>query len=253
MDLVFFAIAVPAVLLAGISKGGLSGLGALTVPMLALVLPPTEAAAVMLPVLCLMDLFGLWVYRRYCSVAHLRAMLPGALLGIGLGTLAFGHLDDGGVRILIGAVAVLFSLNHWLRSAIQKRLTAQRPPSRAQGAFWSAMAGFTSFLAHAGGPPAMIYLLPQRLEKMLFAGTSVVFFAVVNYVKLIPYWWLGQLNAGSLTTALVLSPLAPIGIWLGFWLIKRVEERMFYAVAYVLLFLSGLKLVHDGVATTALF
>ncbi|WP_348771425.1 sulfite exporter TauE/SafE family protein [Azospirillum sp. SYSU D00513] len=245
-DAAFYALTVPAVLLTGISKGGLSGLGALAVPMMALVMPPGEAAGLMLPILCLMDLFGLWAYRHSWSRAQMAVLLPGALLGIGLGVLAFGHLDDDAVRVIIGAISILFSINQWLRPLLQRKLAEAPPPSQAKGFFWSGMSGFTSFLAHAGGPPIMVYLLPLRMEKMLLAGTTVVFFGVVNYVKLVPYFWLGQINMANFSTALVLSPLAPLGIWLGVWLTKRVPEALFYRASYILLFAAGAKLLYDG-------
>ena len=108
------------------------------------------------------------------------------------------------------------------------------------------MAGFTSFVAHAGGPPVLIYLLPLRMEKMLLAGTTVVFFGVVNYVKLIPYFWLGQLNVANVSTSLMLAPLAPVGIWMGVWLTKRVSEKLFYRVSFFMLFMAGAKLLYDG-------
>ncbi|EWY36441.1 membrane protein [Skermanella stibiiresistens SB22] len=248
VDATFFALAVPAVLLSGISKGGLSGLGALAVPMLTLVIPPGEAAGLMLPILCLMDLFGLWAYRGTWSREQMKVLLLGALIGIGVGVLAFGHLNDNAVRAMIGVIAILFSINQWLKPLLQRKLAEAPPPSAAKGLFWSGVSGFTSFLAHAGGPPILIYLLPQRMEKMLLAGTTVVFFGVVNFVKLIPYFWLGQLSGGNLTTSLMLAPLAPIGIWMGVWLTKRVSEALFYRVSFSLLFLAGLKLLYDGLA-----
>ncbi len=250
-DPAFYALAVPAVLLAGISKGGLSGLGALSVPILTLVIPPGQAAGLMLPVLCLMDVFGLWAYRRQWSHSEMAVLLSGALLGIGLGVLAFGRLNDDAVRALIGVIAVVFSIHQWLKPILQRRMADKRPASRWKGLFWSGMSGFTSFLAHAGGPPLMVYLLPQRLEKMRLAGTTVVFFGVVNYVKLVPYVWLGQIDTANLTTALALAPLAPLGIWLGVWLTRRVSERLFYRASYALLFLAGLKLLHDGLGAWA--
>jgi uncharacterized membrane protein YfcA len=245
-DATFFALAVPAVLLSGISKGGLSGLGALAVPMLTLVIPPGEAAGLMLPILCLMDLFGLWAYRGTWSREQMKVLLLGALIGIGVGVLAFGHLNDDAVRAMIGVIAILFSINQWLKPLLQRKLAEAPPPSAAKGLFWSGVSGFTSFLAHAGGPPILIYLLPQRMEKMLLAGTTVVFFGVVNFVKLIPYFWLGQLSSVNLTTSLMLAPLAPIGIWMGVWLTRRVAEAWFYRISHTLLFLAGVKLLHDG-------
>jgi uncharacterized protein len=245
-DALFYAIAIPAVLLSGISKGGLSGLGALAVPMLALVISPAQAAGLMLPILCLMDLFGLWAYRRSWSRSQMRVLLPGSLLGVGIGVLAFGHLNDSAVRVLIGLIAILFSINQWLKPLLQRQLATASPPSRIKGLFWSGMAGFTSFVAHAGGPPVLIYLLPLRMEKMLLAGTTVVFFGVVNYVKLVPYFWLGQLSVTNISTSLMLAPLAPAGIWMGVWLTKRVSEKLFYRVSFLMLFLAGVKLFYDG-------
>jgi uncharacterized protein len=245
-DATFYAVAVPVVLLSGISKGGMSGLGALAVPMLTLVIPPGQAVGLMLPILCLMDLFGLWIYRAYWSRSQIKVLLPGSLLGIGVGVLAFGHLNDNAVRLLIGLIAILFSFNQWLKPLLRRRLAAASPPSRVKGLFWSGLSGFTSFLAHAGGPPLLIYLLPQRMDKMLLAGTTVFLFGVVNYVKLVPYFWLGQINLTSLSTTLVLGPLAPIGIWLGFRLTGWVSETFFYRVSHSLLFVAGVKLFVDG-------
>jgi len=113
--------------------------------------------------------------------------------------------------------------------------------------FWGAVSGFTSTLAHAGGPPFAIWMLPQKLDKTVLVATSVVFFLVVNYVKLVPYAWLGQLNRMNLAASLLFAPLAPLGIWLGVWLHRRVSERAFYQVSYALLFATGIKLIADAV------
>lgn len=184
-DPVFYALAIPALFLTGISKGGFgSGLGIVAVPMMALVIPVTQAAAVMLPILCLMDVFGVLGYRKSWDRANMRIMVPGAVLGIGLGTVTFGVLDEGWVRLLIGLIAVVFTAQRLLGLFPKD---AAPGPNVAKGMFWSAMSGFTSFVAHAGGPPLSVYLLPQRLDKTVFAGTTVLFFAFVNYAKLIPY------------------------------------------------------------------
>jgi uncharacterized membrane protein YfcA len=150
------------------------------------------------------------------------------------------------VRVLIGLIAILFSINQWLKPLLQRQLAEPSPPSRIKGLFWSGVAGFTSFVAHAGGPPVLIYLLPLRMEKMLLAGTTVVFFGVVNYVKLVPYFWLGQLSVTNISTSLMLAPLAPVGIWMGVWLTKRVSEKFFYRVSFLMLFMAGAKLFYDG-------
>ena len=244
--LAFYPVAVVAILLTGIAKGGFGGgSGGVAVPLMSMFIAPPEAAGIMLPILCAMDLFGVHAYRRCWSREHLRTMLPGALVGIGAGALAFGALPVNAVRLLLGLIAVTFALNSWF--ALTERLAARlAKPGRIAGAVWGAISGFTSTLAHAGGPPFAVYMLPQRLDKTLFVGTSVTFFFIVNFVKLVPYGFLGQLNAGNLTTSLIFAPLAPVGIRLGVWLHRRVSERTFYNVSYTLLLLTGLKLIWDA-------
>jgi uncharacterized membrane protein YfcA len=246
--LAFYPVAIVAILLTGMVKGGFgTGAGGLAVPLMSIFVAPPEAAGIMLPILCAMDLFGVHAYRGRWSREHLRTLLPGALAGIGAGALAFGALSVNAVRLLIGLIAVTFALNSYFRltARIASRLAR---PGRAAGAFWGAASGFTSTLAHAGGPPFAVYMLPQRLDKTLLVGTSAVFFLAVNYVKLVPYAILGQLNAANLTTSLVFAPLAPLGIWLGVWLHRRVSEEKFYNVSYALLLLTGVKLVWDALA-----
>lgn len=249
MDLIlfepfFYAIAVPAIVLTGIGKGGFgAGLGFASVAVLALAIPPLQAAGIMLPILCVMDLFGLWAYRNNWSREHMPVILAGGLAGIGIGWATASIVDDGVVRLLVGLVAVIFSLNHWLRGG------ADVPPASKnwfKGVFWSGVSGFTSFVAHAGGPPLSIYLLPLKIDKTIFQATTVMFFTVVNYAKLPPYYLLGQLRLENLTTSLVLLPLAPLAMGLGIWMHKRVSPLWFYRIVYALVFVVGLKLVADG-------
>ena len=252
VPLAFYPVAVFAILLTGISKGGFgTGAASLSVPLMSVFVAPPVAAGIMLPILCAMDLFGVHAYRGRWSTRHLAALVPGALIGIVLGGLAFGALPVNAIRLLLGVIAIVFSLNQALRitQRIAAKLAAQpAAPGRAAGAFWGALSGFTSTLAHAGGPPFAIWMLPQKLDKTTLVATSAVFFLVVNYVKLVPYAMLGQLNTSNLTASLVFAPLAPLGIWLGVWLHRRLPERAFYAVSYVLLFVTGVKLVWDAVA-----
>ncbi len=247
-DPLFYLLAVPVVLLVGVGKGGFGGgIGMVAVPALSLVVPLPLAAAVLLPILCVMDLFALAAYRGRYSAVNLRRLMPAAVVGVGAGALAFGALDERWLRVIVGVIAVAFAMQ-WIVGLARHR---GRPPEARQpgvwgGAFWGSITGFTSTLAHAGGPPASVYLLPQRLHPTLYVGTTVILFTVVNYVKLVPYAWLGQLRTESLATSVVLLPLAPIGIKLGRWLHDRVDEVLFYRIAYGLLLITGLKLVSEG-------
>lgn len=243
-DPLFYAVAIPAVLLTGISKGGFgSALGGIGVPIMALAISPLQATAILLPVLCFMDLVGLRVYFRKWDSASLRIMLPGALLGIAIGTLTFGVMTENQVRIAVGAIAVAFAINTWLGLSAHQHAAGK---SVLKGTFWSATSGLTSFLAHAGGPPVMVYLLPRRLDKVTYVATISVFFLFVNAVKLVPYAWLGQFTAANLSTALVLAPLVPLGVWLGMWLQNRVNTTWFYRISHICLFATGLQLIYQG-------
>ncbi len=246
--LAFYPVAIFAILLTGMAKGGFgAGSGGLAVPLMSIFVAPPEAAGIMLPILCAMDLFSVHAYRGRWSREHLRALLPGGLIGIVFGALAFGALPVNVIRLLIGLIAMLFALNSWF--AFTARIASRMArPGRVAGAVWGAVSGFTSTLAHAGGPPFAVYMLPQRIDKTVLVGTSALFFLVVNYVKLGPYALLGQLNAANLTIALIFAPLAPLGIWLGVWLHKRVSEAAFYHVSYTLLLVTGMKLIWDAFA-----
>jgi hypothetical protein len=243
----FYPVAALAILLTGVAKGGFgAGAGGFAVPLMSIFIAPPVAAGIMLPILCAMDLFGVHAYRGRWSRRHLLAMLPGALIGIGAGALAFGALPVNAIRLLIGGIAVVFALNKWFALTERFASRVSRQPGPVAGAFWGAVSGVTSTLAHAGGPPFAVYMLPQKLDKTVLVATSVVFFLVVNWVKLVPYYFLGQLNPGNLAASLLFAPLAPLGIWLGVWLHKRVSERIFYAIAYALLFVTGAKLIYDA-------
>ena len=245
VDPLFYAAAIPAVLLTGISKGGFgSALGGIGVPLMALTISPVHAAAILLPVLCFMDLVGVRVYYGKWDKENLKIMIPGALLGIAIGTLTFGILSENTIRILIGCIAVAFPLNAWFGFSAQRQPAAK---SVIKGTFWSGVSGLTSFLAHAGGPPVMVYLLPQRLDKTNYVATISVFFMVVNAVKLVPYAWLGQFSAANLSTSLVLAPLVPVGVWIGLWLQNRINTVCFYRIAQSCLFVTGAQLIYQGI------
>ena len=238
----FYLVAIPAVLLTAIAKSGFGGLAGLAVPLMSLVIAPPQAAAIMLPILCIMDLFSCWAYRKKWDKTNIILMLPGAVVGIGLGAALFGVLKPDHIRLFIGLIAVVFALHYWSKPGE----TEPRTAGQVRGGLWGAVAGFTSFLAHTGGPPAYVYLLPQQMDRTTFVATSVFFFFAVNYLKLLPYAWLGLFDFTNLATAAVLAPLAPFGVWFGLILHKRVNDKLFYNICYSALLVIGIKLLFDG-------
>lgn len=242
-DPYFYLIAIPAVLLYGMGKGGLGpGAGAVVVPMLSLVISPVQAAAIMLPILCVMDIFAVRTFRRQFDREQLKILVPAALVGIIAGVATMNLLPVRMLKLMIGAIALAFVLNYLLK----RPALAGKKPGRWQGYFWGAVSGFTSAQIHAGGPPVTIYMLPQNLDKTVLIGTMAIFFTIVNYVKLIPYTLLGLLDTTNLLTSLVLIPLAPIGVRIGYQIMQRISQPVIYRFLYIMLFVSGLKLCSDG-------
>ena len=243
-DPAFYAVAIPAVLIFGISKGGFGGgLGIAAVPLMAFAVSPAIAAGILLPLLMLMDAIGVWAYRRRFDHRIIRAMLPGALAGIAVASLAFHSLDDDLIRILLGLIATAFAADYFLR---RKDAAPPRRHSPKRAAFWGGLAGFTSTVAHAGGPPANIYLLPLKLDKTIFVGSMIILFALINAAKVLPYWLLGLFSPGNLFASLVLAPVAACGMLAGIWLHDKVNQLWFYRLCYLFVLLTGLKLIHDG-------
>ena len=241
----FYLVAVPAVLLTGISKGGFAGaLGVLAVPLLALAVPVPQAASIMLPILCMMDLFGWWNFRKSWDGPLILAMLPGTLLGLGLGWLLFTRLDNRMIVLVTGALAAGFAVIRLVSSSNGGRALL---PDRLRAWLWTTLSGCTTLLAHAGGPPVLVYVAPKGLDKTTLVATLTFYFALVNYLKLIPFGLMGQLDGRNLGTALVLSPLVPLGVYLGLWLHRRVNERLFFRLFYLLLLATGIQLIWEGI------
>jgi len=248
-DPFFYMVAVPIVLLFGMGKGGLGpGFVTLSVPVLSFVIDPVQAAAILLPILCMADIFAVYRFRRDFDSRHLRILIPASLVGVCIAYLLMGQLDGDKIRLIIGAMAILFCLDYWLRPDISKG----RVSGRWSGYLWGTVAGFTSTQVHAGGPPVSIYLLPQKLDKVILMGTMAMFFAVVNYAKIVPYFLVGALNGENLMTSLVLLPLAPIGVLIGHLLMYKINQTILYRFLYIALFLSGIKLVLDSYGVSPL-
>lgn len=243
-DLTFFLVAALAVFLVGLSKSGLvASLGVMGVPLLTLVMPARDAAGMMLPLLITMDIIALIAYRREVDMKILWILLPGAIVGSAIAFSLSAVVSEAMVRLAIGIIALMFVLDAWL--PLRKKLEGL-PPSPGWGRFWGSVAGFTSFISHTGGPPIQIYMLPLRLKPALFAGTNAVFFAVVNAIKIPPYFVLGQLSWPNMQAALYLVPVAIGGMIFGVFMVRRIDPTIFYRIAYVLIFLLSLKLIYDG-------
>lgn len=254
----FYAAAIPAVIIIGCAKGGFGGpLALMGVPLMSLVISPIQAAGILLPILVAMDFAGLFAYRGTYHWPSLRLLLPAGVVGIAFGYVTAAYVTDAHVRLIVGTVAVAFTLNHWFGARLREAMAVapnDRPVAASRpvaGCFWGAVGGFTSFVSHAGGPPFNMYMLPQRLDPKLLAGTAVIYFTVVNQVKLIPYYALGQFSAENLSTSAVLFPLALAAVAGGVYLTRRVDPALFYRVMYGAVFAVGLKLVWDGVAGLA--
>ncbi len=248
-DPAFYAVGIPAVFLVGLSKGGFGGaVGFVGVPLMALVMSPLQGAAILLPILVLMDITSLWTWRGVYDGQTLTDMLPGAIVGIGIGWLTATIVTADMVRFLVGAVAVVFVLR-WLAQQIRHGSghASRRNPVLAM--FWATVAGFTSFVAHVGGPPFQVYALPLRLDPKVFTGTSVIFFALTNAIKLVPYFALGQFDATNLAASAILMPIAPVATLAGAWLVRRMRPEVFYPFTYATVAVVAVKLIWDGVAS----
>lgn len=244
-DPLFYLVAIPAVLITGISKGGFGGIALLAVPLMALVISPTQAAGIMLPILLAMDVSSIYAYRGVWDKGNLKILLPGAIIGILIGTFTAQWVNEDLIRLILGVIAILFTIHFWFRG---RTADAVKNPNTRIGVFLGAISGYTSFVAHAGAPAFQFFMLPQKLDRKLYAGTAVVYFAIVNVLKIIPYAILGMLAVGNLTTSLVLLPLAPLGVWLGVWLNQRVSNEMFYHIIYTMIFIVGLRLCWEALA-----
>jgi len=239
----FYLIAIPAVVLMGLSKSGFgAGFGALAVPLLSLAVPVPQAAAIMLPLLAIMDALGLAALVRERDRGLVKLLLPAGLIGTVVGTVLFRQLSPGTVAGIVGLVTLVFL---FIRVVSPPRADAP-PPPRWAGFLLGITSGFTSFVAHAGGPPVGFYLLPQRLSPLRFTATMAVLFAAINLSKWIPYAWLGLIDTANLLTSLTLAPFAPVGVWIGVWAVRRIRPDWFYRLFNLGMLLTGCKLVWDA-------
>lgn len=240
----FVAIAMLASFIVGLSKGGLPAVGSLAVPLMALQISPVVAAGLLLPIYVASDVVGLWLYRRDYSARNLAILIPAGLLGVLVGWMAAEAVSEETVLLFVGLVGLFYCLSSWFRREPEQ----PRPADWPRGLAWGTLSGFSSFVAHSGAAPFQVYVLPQRLEKMVFAGTSTILFAVINFAKIPPYWALGQMNLGTVESAAILMPVAVAGAVSGMYATRRLPEKVFFELVRIALFLISLKLVWDGLA-----
>ncbi|MDC7784862.1 sulfite exporter TauE/SafE family protein [Rhodoplanes sp. TEM] len=241
-DPVFYLVALPAVIAIGLSKGGFAGVGTMATPLLALYAPPLQAAAILLPIVIIQDIISVWVYRRDWDPWNLKVLLTGATLGVGLAWAIAAHVSDDVIRVAVGLIGLGFVMNVWFG----RPPAAVKRPSPVAGVFWGGLSGFTSTLSQGGGPPFQVFVLPQKLPKLRLVGTTTIFFAVVNALKVVPYFALGHFTGEALGTSTVLLPLAVVSNFLGIWLVRRTPTELFYKISYILIFLISVALLWQG-------
>ncbi len=244
-DPVFYVVTGIAVLITSVAKGGFGGIAMLSVPLMSLVVSPILAAAITLPLLLIMDAFSVYIWRRDAAWNHFWALIPGAILGIGVGAASAKYVSEDLIRLIVGVISVSFFIYYyWPKS----KTDADTRANRRTGFFWGSFAGFTSYIAHAGSTPYHVYIIPKQLPKQAFAATAAWFFAAVNLIKLPAFIATGQLNMVVFYQALLFVPLVPVGVYLGYWLNSRVNHIWFYRIILGSILLIGLKLIYDGLA-----
>jgi len=245
-DPFFWMAAFVSVTLVGLSKGGFSGLGALATPTMALTISPVAAAAILLPILIVQDIVSVWNFRHSWDKWIVAWMLPGALGGVGLGWAFAEILPASAVMAALGLITLGFGLwRLWIERG-GRIVTASNSPGWV-GMLFGVMTGFTSQVAHAGGPPFQMWVTPRRLPHLRYVGTNAVLFAFINWAKIPAYAALGEFTVENMTASALLVPLAIASTFAGVWVIRRIDPARFYTVIYVLMVLLGARLLWQGI------
>jgi hypothetical protein len=244
VDPLFYLLAFPAILLLGLGKGGFAGVGMISTPLLALTMPPLQAAAILLPILLCQDVISVWAYRREWSAWNLKVLLPGSVVGVAAAWLFAAYVPNAYVEIAVGITGVCFALYMFFAHVPKE----PHRPSALAGMFWGSLAGFTSTIIQVGAPPYQVHILPQRLDKFTLVGTTIMFFAITNVMKIAPYAGLGQFSLRNIATSALLLPLAVASNFLGIWLMRKTPTELFYRISYMLMFVISLALIWQGVA-----
>ncbi len=242
----FFLFAIPAVILIGLAKGGFSGLGALGVPIMAMGIDPVAGAAILLPILIVQDMVAVGAFRKSWDGRVLTIMLPGSIVGVALGYLLAAEVSSDVILAVLGAVSILFGIHRlWLERG--GRIVASSDSPAWVGSLFGVATGFTSQIAHAGGPPFQMWVMPRRLPRDVFVGTGAIFFAVLNWIKVPAYLALGQFTRANAVTTALLLPIAVLASFAGVKLVRKVPMERFYTIIYALMILAGGKLLLDGI------
>jgi uncharacterized membrane protein YfcA len=241
----FLLTAIVSVSLLGISKGGFFGLGVMGIPLMSLVMHPLQAAAILLPTTVAQDVLTIWTYRRNWSASNLKVLVPSMSIGVAAGWWLAASFSAAHVRLLVGVIAALFVLRHWLGPRFE-RWTPR--PSTATGVVFGALGGFTTLLANAGGPAWQMHLLPQGLDKLTYVGTVTMLFGISNVFKVPAFGSLGLLTWENIAVGLMLVPLAVGTNYLGIWLVRRTPTETFFRIAYVLMLVIAVELIRGGLA-----
>lgn len=241
------AVLIVAVVLLGMAKGGLAGVGALATPLVALVLPPATAAALLLPILIVQDVISVWSFRQTWDGWIIAWMLPGAAIGVAAGWYYAERVNEAQLMAALGAITLAFGLYRlWIERG-QRVAAASQSPGWV-GTIFGAVTGLTSQIAHAGGPPFQMWVTPRKLPHLVFIGTSSILFAIINWMKVPAYLALGAFPHEVVVAALVLMPLAIVSTLLTVRWLKRMDPARFYGIIYGLMVLLGAKLFWDGVS-----
>ena len=243
INLIFLISVIPAIILFGIAKSGLGGsIALISIPLMTLSMSLTEALAIMLPILIFSDFIAVYRFRKEFDLETLKLIIPSAAIGIIIGSFTFSYFSEDLLKFLIGLMGFLFASHYFI---FKKDKIKPHKKNKVKGSICTIVAGFTSFCVHAGGTPTSIYLLPLRLKKEIYVGTRVIFFTFVNLIKLPMYIHLSMMNTGTLINSILLFPLSILGIYIGFKLLKIIEENLFYNIIYALIFISSSKMLYD--------
>lgn len=245
-DILFYVVASAAVILVGLAKGGFAGLGAAAMPLLALVMDPVAGAGMLLPILMVQDVVSVWAFRRSYDSRTLLLTIPGAAVGIFIAWLLAASINEDAVRGFVGVIAFTFG-TYRLLPLLGRQLKLAGPAPEWVGTVMGAVSGFTSQIAHAGGPPFQIWALSRNFPHLVFVGTSSIFFAIINWMKVPAYAALGQFNVQNMTLTAIFLPLAILSTIAGVKLVKRVSPERFNVIIQLLMVVIGAELIRQAI------